>query len=60
MVVKRDANGENPRIHCNDCGTPAPPGDQILAGRGLNNMGWHCVGGSHLCPEHAPPRESTQ
>ena len=43
-------------ITCDKCGREAPPATEILAGHGLNNMGWRCRGGSHLCPEHAEQR----
>lgn len=58
MVVRRNKKDEFSHIECNQCGTPAPDGTEILKGGGLNNMGWHCVGGSHLCPEHAPEKSS--
>lgn len=57
-MVVRDKNGENPRIQCDKCETFAPDGEAILRGRGLNNMGWLCLGGSHLCPVHAPAEVS--
>lgn len=50
MSVKRDENGQNPKIHCDACDKPAPSGDEVLKGFGLINMGWACSGGSHLCP----------
>lgn len=52
-MVVRDANGENPRIKCDECEVTAPDGDAILKGRGLINMGWECSGGSHRCPTHS-------
>lgn len=54
-MVIRDEDGENPRIKCDLCDVEAPPGAEILKGRGLNNMGWHCLGGSHICPAHPHP-----
>ena len=44
LTITCDADG---------CDTVAPPADQILAGHGLNNMGWRCSGGTHFCPAHA-------
>lgn len=40
-------------IRCDKCGVLAPPAEEIMAGHGLNNMGWRCSGGKHLCPDHA-------
>lgn len=56
-MIKREANGKYLGIQCDDpdCEIMAPSSKEILAGFGLNNMGWHCVGGTHLCPLHAPP-----
>lgn len=53
MIVKDETNSYV-GIKCDTCPTMAPPAADILAGHGLNNMGWDCSGGSHLCPLHAP------
>jgi hypothetical protein len=54
MTVHRDpVTREYLGLKCDKCPTMAPPAREILAGHGLNNMGWKCAGGSHLCPEHA-------
>jgi hypothetical protein len=37
-------------VKCNLCGKDAPRQDQILKGKGLNNMGWQCSGGTRVCP----------
>lgn len=42
-------------IKCEDCDAEAPPASEILKSGGLNNMGWHCIGGTYFCPNHAPP-----
>lgn len=57
-MIVRDREGKYVGINCDSpgCPTKAPSSDEILAGRGLNNMGWNCAGGVHLCPEHAGPR----
>ncbi len=57
-MVKRDENDENPRIHCDICDKPAPSGEEILKGFGLNNMGWHCSGGTYICPAHPHPEKT--
>jgi len=53
-MIKRDETGEYVGIQCDqaECPTMAPPADQVMKGHGLNNMGWHCWGGSHFCPDH--------
>jgi hypothetical protein len=57
-MIKRDSETkEYLGIQCDKCETMSPPAAEILAGHGLNNMGWHCFGGTHLCPDHAPPEE---
>jgi len=45
-------------IKCDVCGVEAPPAADILAGHGLNRMGWHCSGGTHICPLHEHPRSA--
>lgn len=57
-MIKRDpVSGEYLGIQCSEsgCETMSPPAAEILAGGGLRRMGWACDGGTHLCPEHAPP-----
>lgn len=60
MILKDDQD-QYLTIKCDlpDCDVRAPEAGEILAGRGLNNMGWHCSGGSHLCPTHAPVKPET-
>lgn len=55
MVVRDSATDEYLGIRCDapGCDVMSPPAEKILAGRGLNNMGWECHGGTHLCPIHA-------
>lgn len=53
MVAFRD-EANCIHIKCNECDTEAPPQAEIMKKFGLNNMGWHCFGGTHLCPKHAP------
>ena len=42
-------------IRCDTCKRPAPPAAEIMAGHGLNRMGWKCSGGTHLCPDCKAP-----
>lgn len=58
MIKRDEATGEYLGIECSaeGCAVMAPPAKEVLAGHGLNNMGWHCSGGTHLCPEHAPEK----
>jgi len=60
MIIKDEITGGYAGIVCDakDCTTKAPPSEEILRGHGLNNMGWRCVGGNHLCPEHAKQGET--
>lgn len=60
MIVKDEITGDYLGIQCDVCETMAPDADAIREGHGLNNMGWHCSGGSHLCPSHAPPQEAAR
>lgn len=53
MIKRDEETKEYIGIQCDRCETLAPPAKTILEGQGLNNMGWRCSGGSHLCPEHA-------
>lgn len=43
-------------IECDDetCNVVAPDDDIIMKHLGLCNLGWHCLGGKHYCPEHNP------
>lgn len=54
-MVIRDEKGEYVGLQCSEpgCEVMAPSTPEILAGHGLNNMGWRCSGGTHLCPAHA-------
>lgn len=56
MITRDEITRAYVGIQCDEpgCTTKAPPSEEILKGHGLNNMGWRCVGGNHLCPEHAP------
>lgn len=38
------------QLQCDGCGVSAPDAPTLLAHRGLNNMGWRCAGGKHVCP----------
>lgn len=59
-MVKRDPKtGEYLGIQCDECEAMSPPAADILAGHGLNHMGWYCSGGSHLCPAHALEEKQT-
>ena len=48
-MVERDDAGEFVRIRCDWCDAPAPPTADLIINFGLNNMGWHCMGGNHTC-----------
>ncbi len=52
-MIERDKRAQFVRIRCDVCNEPAPPTDHIAINLGLNNMGWKCFGGTHLCPAHA-------
>lgn len=54
-MIIRDETGSYVGMKCDLCGVMTPPAADILAGHGLNNMGWQCSGGSHLCPAHVHP-----
>lgn len=59
MIATVDTDsGRQVSITCDGCGTKAPPASEILAGHGLNNMGWRCSGGTHLCPSCKPEETS--
>lgn len=49
-MVKRDEAGVYQGLACDTCGTMAPPPAEIIAGHGLIRLGWHCSGGTHICP----------
>ena len=59
-MITYDDNRQYKGIRCDTCPTEAPPAREILDGHGLNNMGWWCAGGRHICtncehPEGQPP-----
>lgn len=53
-MVKRDKDDRYLGLQCDapGCETMSPPAADIIAGHGLNQMGWNCTGGRHFCPEH--------
>ena len=53
MIVRDPTTHAYKGIKCDKCATMAPDARTIMDGHGLNNMGWACSGGSHLCPRHA-------
>lgn len=55
MIRRDEITGEYLGIQCSEpgCLIAAPPPAEIMAGHGLNNMGWWCFGGTHYCPEHS-------
>lgn len=55
MIIRDEITKEYIGIKCDaeDCKVLAPPSKEILAGHGLNNMGWRCIDGSHYCHDHA-------
>ena len=60
MILREIDTGKYAGIMCDveGCKTMAPDAREIMAGHGLNNMGWQCWGGTHLCPEHADPYDA--
>ena len=46
-------------IRCDTCGRAAPSADEILKAHGLIRLGWHCAGGTHICPTHSHPEGAT-
>ena len=56
-MIVRDQAGNLVGIHCDECSAPAPPAAEISKGHGLVNMGWHCSGGVHICPNHVHPEK---
>ncbi len=59
MVVRDEISKKVVGIKCKRCEVTAPSAEELIAGGGLNNMGWHCYGGTHLCPAHVPGKEET-
>ena len=57
MTVSRDPATGDIQISCNTCGKLAPPAREIMAAHGLNRMGWHCMGGTHYCPDHKETKD---
>lgn len=55
MLLRDKITNEYLGIKCDIdvCEAMAPPAKEIMEGHGLNNMGWKCFGGSHICPVHA-------
>lgn len=54
-MIKRDPkSAEYLGIQCSHegCEIMAPSATVIRAAHGLARLGWHCNGGTHLCPEH--------
>lgn len=55
--ARRNEKGELEAIvvHCDHagCARIGPEDKEIAAAGGLKNMGWHCAGGRHFCPDHA-------
>lgn len=49
-MIKRDEAGIYQGLACDTCGAMAPPPADIIAGHGLIRLGWHCSGGTHICP----------
>lgn len=58
MTVHRDTNGQYVGLICDTCAKPAPPTTDIMAAFGLSRMGWHCSGGSHICPDCPQPTKT--
>jgi hypothetical protein len=50
MSVARSPNGDYLGLKCDTCEKPSPPTDEIMRAFGLSRMGWHCSGGTHICP----------
>lgn len=57
MIVRDEISSEYIGIKCDRCETMAPPQKEIMEGHGLNNMGWDCHGGVHLCPDHVHEKD---
>lgn len=54
MIIRDEITKAYLGIKCDAdmCEAMAPQSKEILAGHGLNNMGWRCSGGTHFCPAH--------
>lgn len=50
-MLRRDKDGAIVCISCDDCRVDAPKRTAIQKAGGLIKMGWHCLGGSHVCPK---------
>lgn len=55
MSVNRALDGSYIGLQCDTCAKPSPSTQEIMAGHGLNRMGWHCSGGTHICPDCPHP-----
>lgn len=57
-MIKRDDQNQYVGVACDTCGNDAPPAKEII-GIGLEALGWHCSGGTHICPAcpHPPARQ---
>lgn len=55
MSVHRAPNGDYIGLQCDTCEKPAPSTAEIMAAFGLGKMGWHCSGGTHVCPDCPQP-----
>lgn len=58
-MIIRDADRNYVTITCDKCQAEAPPAAEILRGHGLIHMGWHCSGGTHICPDCPHPVRPT-
>ena len=58
MSVARAKDGTYIGLQCDTCAKPAPTSAEILAAHGLNRMGWHCSGGTHICKDCPQPDET--
>jgi hypothetical protein len=56
-MIVRDERGDYIGLACDTCHVAAPSAKEIIEGHGLIRMGWHCTGGTHLCPEHHPDKK---
>lgn len=51
MIVRDPQTDEFVGIACDTCRKEAPAAVEISRGHGLNNMGWQCAGGTHICDD---------
>jgi hypothetical protein len=58
VSVARALDGSYIGLQCDTCSKPAPPSDKILKAHGLNRLGWHCSGGTHICADCPQPAAS--